>query len=98
MAKYDVHVLRGGELVLECQADLLGGLNTRFVVPLRREADAPRPADRLNPVLTIRGELMVMVTHFCAVVPAKELGKPIDSVVEQQDEVMNALDMLISGF
>lgn len=34
MAKFDVYRLRdSGGLVVDCQADLLDGLNTRFVVP-----------------------------------------------------------------
>ena len=34
MAKYDVYRLRGDTLVVDCQADLLSDLQTRFVVPL----------------------------------------------------------------
>lgn len=85
-------------MVVDCQADLLDHLDTRFVVPLVKEADAPRPAARLNPLLTVLGKPMVMLTQQAATVPARQLGDPIASVAARQDEVMNALDMLISGF
>ena len=98
MAKYDVHELSDGPLVLDCQADLLHHLDTRYVVPLIAEADAPRPAARLNPVLTVLGKPMIMLTQQAATVHVRELGDPIASVAAKQDEVMNALDMLTSGF
>ncbi|WP_121119875.1 CcdB family protein [Croceibacterium ferulae] len=53
MAKFDVYRMRqGGILVIDCQADLLSGLNTRLVVPLLARSDAPQPAARLNPTCT----------------------------------------------
>lgn len=99
MAKFDVYARRdGGELVLDCQANLLSDLNTRFVVPLLPEAEAPRPAARLNPVFVVRGERMMMATHFALAIPVKELGEQIVSLLSEQDAIGNALDMLISGF
>ena len=100
MAKFDVYARRDGGpgLLLDCQADLLGDLATRFVVPLLAEAEAPRPAARLNPLFEIAGLRFVMVTQFAAAVPARELGERTGSLIERQDEVLGALDMLISGF
>lgn len=98
MAKYDVHALSGGQLVVDCEADLLNHLHTRFVVPLVAEGDALRPAARLNPVLTVLGKPMILLTQQAATVHVKHLGEPIASVADAADELMNALDMLISGF
>ena len=39
--------------MIDCQSDLLEHLNTRFVVPLIAQEDAPKPAQRLNPLLTV---------------------------------------------
>jgi hypothetical protein len=36
-----VFALKSGGYVLDCQADLLSDLNTRFVVPLLPESKAP---------------------------------------------------------
>jgi toxin CcdB len=99
MARFDIFALRDeAGFLLDCQTDLLTDLNTRFVVPLLPEAEAPRPAARLNPVFDIRGQRMVMVTQFAATAGAKELGEPIASLRERQEEILDALDMLISGF
>ena len=85
-------------LLLDCQADLLSGLNTRFVVPLLPEREAPRPAARLNPLFEIDGQRLVMATQFCAAIPARELGERVGSLADHQDDIIDALDMLISGF
>ena len=54
MARYDVfRRADGAGLVLDCQANILGDLRSRFVVPLLAEADAGRPISRLNPIFAI---------------------------------------------
>ena len=98
MAKFDVYARPGAGLLLDCQADLLSDLNTRFVVPLLPEAEAPRPAGRLNPVFMIEGERVVMATQYASPVATRELGAKVASLASEQDEIGNALDMLISGF
>ena len=99
MAKFDVYAHRAVTgFMLDCQADLLSHLHTRFVVPLLFEAEAPRPAKRLNPVFIVGNGPVVMATQYASTVPVKELGEVVGSLLDRQDEVMNALDMLISGF
>jgi len=99
MAKFDVYRQKnGGALVLDCQADLLGDLNTRLVVPLLPMSEAPKPATRLNPIFEVEGEHFVMVTQFAASVPMRELGEIVLSLGSEQDAIGAALDMLIIGF
>jgi toxin CcdB len=99
MAKFDIHRRRGGNgFLLDCQADLLSDFNTRLVVPLLPEAEAPKPATRLNPAFEIQGERVIMATQFAAAVLTQELGKCVGSLLAEQDAVGNALDMLIGGF
>jgi len=99
MAKYDLHSYgNDGTLLLDVQADLLGQLNTRLVVPLIPQAQAPTPARRLNPVFTIDGTAYVMVTQFAASVPVSTLGKPVDHLKDAFAEITDALDMLLQGF
>ena len=99
MAKYDVCRDRSGDgLLLEVQTDLLSGLNTRVVVPLLPRASAPTPAARLNPVFTVKGEQVVMVTQFVAAVPVGILGEKITSLADHFDQITQAVDMLIQGF
>ena len=98
MAKFDVYRQKqGGWLLLDCQADLLGDLNTRLVVPLLPIDEALKPAVRLNPVFEVQGERLVMMTQFAASIPIRELGEIVQSLRLEQD-VCVALDMLIVGF
>ncbi|MDP5278439.1 CcdB family protein [Sphingomonas sp. DG1-23] len=84
-------------MLLDCQADLLSTLNTRFVVPLLPRSSAPPPAERLNPIFTVAGEEVVMFTQFAAAVRTREFGKCVRSLSEQRYAILNALDLLISG-
>jgi len=97
MAQFDVVRLKSGEWVIDCQSDLLEGINTRFVIPLRALGDAPPAHPRLVPIFEVAGERRVMATHFAASVPVSELGETIASLSAQQYDIKNALDMLLTG-
>ncbi len=98
MARFDVHALKDGRgLVIDCQADLLRDLNTRFVVPLLPYEQAPRPASVLNPTFDLDGGRYVMATQFAAAVHARELGEVMASLSADEIRIGRALDMLISG-
>lgn len=98
MARFDVYALaRGGALVVDCQADLLGGLKTRVVVPLIPESAAPKPARRLNPVFVVGGERYVLMTQFLAAVEVRELEEKVGSLASEGDVVLGALDFLLTG-
>lgn len=96
MARFDV--FRGGTgYLLDCQSDILSYLETRLVVPLLPAASSPC-ADRLNPIFEVAGTQLVMATQLAAAVPARELGKPIASLVDEHAAIMNAFDMLLTGY
>ena len=96
MAQFDLHPYEEGWL-LDVQADLLDGLNTRAVVPLLPIEAAPKPARRLNPVFTLRDRKFVMVTQFLAAVPVVELGEAAGSLGHERDAIKAAVDMLFDG-
>lgn len=99
MAQFDLfRPADGGDLLLDCQSHLLRHLNTRFVVPLMPLDRAPTPAIRLNPQIEFEGSLLSMVTQFAGGVPAEQLRDPVHSLEERRYEIINALDMLISGY
>ena len=99
MAKFDVYKRRNGPgYLLDCQADVLRYLDTRLVVPLLPLNDAPRVADRLNPVFDIGGQTHMMATQFAASVDKSRLVDRVTSLSSEDIAVTNALDMLISGF
>ena len=98
MAQFDVHQLTTGKrLVVDCQADLLGHLDSRLVVPLVRRSQAPAPAQRLNPVFNVAGHDYVMLTQSAAAVPVRELGKVVTSLADHSFEITDAIDVLLSG-
>jgi len=99
MARFEVFANPvGAGYVLDVQADVLSELNTRIVVPLLPLAQAPVPAQRLNPVFNIGDEQHVMVTQFMAAVPRALLRSPVTSLMGQDNEIMAALDMMLVGF
>jgi len=87
----------GGGYLLDVQADLLDALNTRIVVPLIPLALAPIPAKGLNPVFEIQSSQHVMATQFLSAVPRSLLDTPVTSLLSNDTEIMNALDMLLTG-
>ena len=98
MPRFDVYRNPGGAgFLLDCQADLLSGLNTRLVVPLLAPADAPKPAGRLNPTFEVQGEPHVMVTQYAAAVELRELGPKVASLDAHDHQIGNALDFLLTG-
>ena len=99
MAKYDVYRNPDGPgYLLDCQADLLSDFNTRLVIPLLPEKVAPKPASRLNPVFTLDGVKVVMVTQFASSVPVTLLKDQIGSLRSQEFAIGNAIDMLLTGY
>lgn len=96
MAQFDVHELDDG-LVLNCQSDLLTHLNTRVVVPLFPGNKAPVPARRFNPVFTVGGQDYAMATQFVSAVECRHLGAVVCSLSDRSFEIIDALDVLISG-
>lgn len=99
MARFNVYVNPEGiGYLLDVQADLLDGLNTRIVVPLLPRAEAPLPAKRLNLIFVVDGRELVMVTQFLSAVPRSILTVSVMSLEEHRTNIIDALDMLLQGF
>ena len=99
MARFDVYNIKGAPgYLLDCQADILSDLNTRIAVPLLSPELGPPVVRRLNPSFSVEDEAVVMYTQYAAAVPSRVLGIPITSLAGQHAEIMNALDMLLTGY
>lgn len=96
MARFDFHPFGAGFL-LDVQADLMDGLNTRVAVPLLPADDAPKPAHRLNPVFTIADRDYVMATQFMAAVPVADLAGRAGSLAHERYAIKAAIDMVFDG-
>ena len=105
MARFEVYRNSGthiGEVpyLLDVQSDLLHGLETRVVIPLRRRDRFPaeRLPERLTPVFEIEGIVCLMETPKLAAVPLRLLKDPLVSLGENQTAITNALDFLFQGY
>lgn len=86
--------------LLDVQCDLLGELDSRVVVPLRRvdRFDKVALPKSLAPVFEIEGLMCFMETPKLAAVPAKILKSPVASLSNHHTMVTSALDFLFQGF
>lgn len=99
MRRFDVFKNpEGGGYMLDVQADLLGHLNTRVVVPLMPANAAPVPAKSLNPMFEVEGEPVIMATQFLAAVPASLLKTAVTNLESRRQDITAALDLLFHGF
>lgn len=99
MAQFDVFPRRGGAgFLVDCQSGSLSRLNTRFVLPLLPRTVVPSLVAQLNPVFTIEDQAVVLMPQNAATVSVRELGKTIASFEAHRYLIMNALDMLLTGY
>ena len=97
MSQYDVFRTASGDLLVDCQAEGLGHLATRFVAPLVPIARAPEARARLNPIFHVIGEKHMLVTQFATAIRCSELRTPIDSLATYRLDIVAAFDMLLTG-
>ena len=99
MPQYDIYANPiGNGYLLDVQTDLLGGLNTRIVVPLVPADLAPKPMSRLNPVFDVAAVPHVMATQFLSAVPQNLLMRAVGNALADAVAIIAALDMLTHGF
>lgn len=98
MARFDVFRMAGGELVVDCQAELLSHLKTRLVVPLMPPESGPEPIARLNPVMQFEEREVVFYADLAAAVPLRDFRSKAGTLAAEEYRLLAALDMLIVGF
>ena len=99
MARFDVYRNNGEPAyLLDCQSEMLSGLSTRVVVPLLPKGYAPLAGRRLNPTFQVEAVPVVMMTQFVAAVPERSLGEVVGSLTHEYTAIMNAFDMLLTGY
>ncbi|WP_425057210.1 CcdB family protein [Sphingomonas vulcanisoli] len=86
-----------GALVVDCQADLLSALPTRFTIPLLAESSG-YALGRLNPMLSFRNRNLVLVPQLATTLTIAELGEVVGSLVADEYRIMGAIDFLLRGF
>jgi toxin CcdB len=84
--------------LLDVQSDLLADLQTRVVVPLAKlTALRKKPMKDLTPVVDIDGGKYLLLVPQLAGIAANKLGPAVSNVSSHRDEIVAALDFLITG-
>ena len=85
-------------LLLDVQSDLIAELNTRVVVPLCPASVMKGKLIRtLMPAFEIDGAEYAMLTPQLAGVSRKHIGSKTADLSQHRDEIIAALDLLITG-
>ena len=85
--------------LLDVQAELLSDLQTCVVVPLTAaDKNKDKTISRLTPILTVDGTEYLMLTPQLAGIMRKELGKPVTTLSDTRNEIIGAIDFLVTGF
>lgn len=96
MAQFDLYRLKGGQLVVDLQTDLIGIDASRIVAPLR-EAGRYAAFPGLTPAVEVEGAAWIVRVQEMASVPGGDLGAPVGSLAGHRDALKRALDILIDG-
>jgi toxin CcdB len=83
--------------LLDVQSDLLEPLATRVVAPLIVVEEIRSPMQRLNPEFEIEGSRVVMSAAEIAGIPKRLLGEEVCSLRERRQDIIGALDLLLTG-
>ena len=97
MARFDVYMTGEGTMVVDCQADFLSDIGTRFVIPLMPASEAPPSNSRLNPLIPFDGDDLVLVVQLATTIRVKELRRRLGHVRDHDTQVTGAIDVLIGA-
>jgi toxin CcdB len=84
--------------LLDVQANLLDSLATRVVVPLVSVAAPDKVIKHLNPQFLVGQTSVFMSTAELAGISVSSLGKKVASLKDRRDDIIAALDFLLTGF
>ncbi len=101
MAQFDVYRFAPGgagfTFVADVQNKLLDGLATRVVVPLYPLKTGDKPILRLNPAVEIEGQRYYLAIQEMSALRVKALVAKVASIEARRDDILAALDFLITG-
>lgn len=81
--------------LLDIQNDILKNLTTRVVIPL---AITNKAINFLNPKFTINQIDVILSTAELASIPMEILGNKVCSLKDRREEIIGAVDFLVTGF
>lgn len=105
MARFDIYTNPGNHAkttpyLLDVQSNLLDGLDSRVVIPLRSLKHFPKVkvATQLTPIVRIGGKDYLLETPKMGAVPQRMLKSPVASLADAQAVIMAAMDFLFHGY
>jgi len=102
MAQFDVHRNRGqtrdgAPFFVTVQSALYDGYERRVVVPLMKKSALEKVSNpRLNPTFVIDGIPVVLNPLETFPIPKDKLGRFVQSLMDESDQIIDALDELIT--
>lgn len=83
---------------VDVQSDILDTLNSRVVIPLTpaSKSDKCYP-NNLCPIVKIKNKNYALLTHQLTSVSASFLKKNEGSLISSRDEIIGAIDFLVTG-
>ena len=85
--------------LLDIQNQLLDSLETRVVIPLILLSKyETQPIKELMPVLLINNKKYVVLTPLQSGIHKKNLGSFVIDITSKRQEIISALDFLLTGF
>ena len=103
MAQFDLYLNENPQTeqafpyLLDIQNDILSNLPTRIVVPLSPKGKLSWDLENLTPVFIVECEEYFMNTADMASIYFKDLGDKVDSLANQRDVILGAVDFLFCG-
>ncbi|MDZ7803505.1 CcdB family protein [Thiohalophilus sp.] len=83
---------------VDVQCNLLDSLNSRLVIPLTQHRNLEKTnINNLCPQVTLNDESFVLLTHQMTNVPMSALKSPVTTIEHLRGEILEAIDILITG-
>jgi len=84
--------------LIDVQTALLSNLETRITIPLTlKERIEKAIVKNLNPVLVINKKEYVLLTQQMASIPKSQFGPLVCNCMSYRNEILSAIDFLITG-
>jgi len=83
---------------VDVQNALVDTLNTRLVIPLARHNEiGDSVVTRLCPLVSIGDETFVLLTQQMTTIPLSALSMEVGSLEQRRDDIIAAIDFLVTG-
>ena len=83
---------------IDIQSTIVSDLESRIVIPLiPKEKIGKGIIENLNPMIVIKKKEYILVTQQMAAIPIAQIGSSICDCLSERNEILSAVDFLITG-